>query len=176
MPILGRRPRPSTEPEQESGRVPRAGTVLKRVVVALLALAGLAVFGAVLAKLTLTPVPEAAGDATGNVEPGASLRFYLDRPSVKAALVQVGGNLALMMPLGVILPVLSRRLRGPIRLALVVGLFSLSIEVAQGAFVVGRAFDADDVLLNAAGAVLAYLLVGRRLARWLRPASQPSAA
>ncbi|MEU7897126.1 VanZ family protein [Nonomuraea sp. NPDC049152] len=173
MPILSRRPVPPREPDQEK-HAPRAGTTWKRIVVASLALAGLAVFGAVLVKLTLTPVPGAADEATGNVEPGASLRLYLDRPSVKAALTQVGGNLALMMPLGVILPVLSKRLRGPVRLALIVGLFSLSIEVVQGFVVIGRAFDADDVLLNAAGAVLAYFLVGRRLSRRLRPGSEPS--
>jgi glycopeptide antibiotics resistance protein len=68
----------------------------------------------------------------------------------------------------VLLPVVSTRLRGPLRLALVGALLSLAIETVQGAVVLGRAFDVDDVILNTAGVVLAYLLVGRRVSRLVR--------
>ncbi|RJL36187.1 VanZ family protein [Bailinhaonella thermotolerans] len=139
---------------------------LRWVLGLVVALAALAVFLWVLARVLLTPVPGAEGEAAGNLEPGASLRFYLDRPGVRAALLQVGGNLVLMAPLGVILPLVAERLRGPLRVGLVAGLLSLAAEVAQGVLVLGRAFDADDVILNTAGAVLAYFLIGRRLSRW----------
>jgi glycopeptide antibiotics resistance protein len=75
------------------------------------------------------------------------------------------------MPLGVLLPVLSARLRGPLRILLAVGVISLCVETVQGALIAGRAFDADDVILNTAGALVAYLLIGRRIARWAHPAA-----
>ena len=84
------------------------------------------------------------------------------------AFLQIGGNLALLAPLGVLLPLVWTTLRGPIRLALLTGMFSLAIETIQGLLVMGRAFDIDDVILNVAGVVIAYLLLGRRLSKSLR--------
>ncbi|WP_433174473.1 VanZ family protein [Actinoallomurus sp. CA-150999] len=132
----------------------------------LVALAVAVVFAVALARLTLRPVPGAGGQVHDNPHPGATLRFYLDRPSVKEAVLEIGGNLALMMPLGVLLPILFARLRGLVRLTLAVALISLGIEAVQGLLITGRTFDIDDVILNTAGAALAYLLVGRRFARW----------
>ncbi|WP_243719620.1 VanZ family protein [Actinomadura sp. KC06] len=140
--------------------------VALRVVVVTVALGGLGVFFYFAFKLTLTPVRD-RGQAGGNTDPGRSLRFYLDRPT-KDAVFQIGGNLMLLMPLGVLLPIVWTTLRGPIRLALLTGVLSLAIETVQGAFVIGRAFDIDDVILNVIGVLIAYLLLGRRLSKSLR--------
>ncbi|MFD0691717.1 VanZ family protein [Actinomadura fibrosa] len=140
--------------------------ILLRVVAVTIAVAALAVFVYIAFKLTLTPVND-NGQAGGNTDPGHSLRFYADQPAKDAAL-QIGGNLALLAPLGVLLPIVWRTLRGPLRLALVAGMFSLAIEITQGMFVMGRAFDIDDVILNVAGVVIAYFLLGRRLSRTVR--------
>lgn len=142
--------------------------VALRAAAVAVALGFLGVFFYFAFKLTLTPVRD-HGQAGGNTDPGRSLRFYLDRPAKDAAL-QIGGNLVLLMPLGVLLPVVWTTLRGPVRLALLTGVLSLVIETVQGAFVVGRAFDVDDVILNVAGVVVAYLLLGRRLSRAVRGA------
>ncbi|MCO5974997.1 VanZ family protein [Actinoallomurus soli] len=135
----------------------------------LVALAVAVVFAVALARLTLRPVPGASGQVHDNPHPGATLRFYLDRPSIKEAVLEIGGNLTLLMPLGVLLPVLFGGLRGIVRLTLTVGLISLAIEAVQGLLITGRSFDVDDVILNTAGAVIAYLLVGRRVGRWAHP-------
>ncbi|WP_443069775.1 VanZ family protein [Streptomyces sp. S063] len=37
------------------------------------------------------------------------------------------------------------------------------VELIQGALVQGRAFDIDDVILNTAGALLGYFVLGRRI-------------
>ncbi|WP_235017712.1 VanZ family protein [Thermomonospora echinospora] len=140
-------------------------TVL-RVLGVLVALGALGVFCYYAALLTLSPVQD-NGQAGGNLDPGHSLRFYFDRPLWEAA-VQLGGNLVLLAPLGVLLPVVSTRLRGPLRLALVGAMASLAIETVQGAVVLGRAFDVDDVILNTAGVVLAYLLIGRKVSHVVR--------
>jgi VanZ family protein len=128
-------------------------------------LVGVVAFAYVISKLTLRPEPGAGKYVHDNTHPGQTLRLYLDQPSVRTALLEIGGNLVLLMPLGVLLPVLSNRFRGPLRILLVVGLISLCIETVQGTLLTGRAFDADDVILNTVGAVLAYLLVGRRVSR-----------
>lgn len=41
----------------------------------------------------------------------------------------------------------------------------LLVEFAQGALVTGRAFDIDDVILNTTGALIGYLILGRRVGR-----------
>jgi VanZ family protein len=127
----------------------------------LLGLAGVVVFALVISRLTLRPEPGAGKYVHDNTHPGQTLR-----PSVKAALMQIGGNFVLLMPLGVLLPVLSSRFRGPLRILLAVGFVSLCIETVQGTMITGRAFDADDVILNTIGAVVAYVLIGRSLGRW----------
>ena len=153
------------QPAAPGERVPWYIVALRAVVV-LIALGLLGVFCYFAFRLTLTPVHD-NGQAGGNTDPGRSLRFYLDRP-IKEAFLQVGGNLVLLAPLGVLLPLVWTTLRGPIRLALVTGILSLAIETIQGLLVMGRAFDVDDVILNVAGVVLAYLFLGRRLSRSLR--------
>ncbi|ROO89190.1 VanZ like protein [Actinocorallia herbida] len=128
-------------------------------------LAALVVFCYWAYRFTLTPVPDPNGWAVGNGEPGKTLRFYLDRPSIKEAVHAIGGNLALLAPLGVMLPILFKSLRGPLRLTIVGAVLSFGIEIVQHFAVSGRTFDVDDIILNSVGVLLAYLLIGRRAAR-----------
>ncbi|MBA9004704.1 MULTISPECIES: VanZ family protein [Thermomonospora] len=160
--------RPPTASER---RRPPWYVIVLRVLAVLVALGALGVFSYYAARLTLSPVND-RGQAGGNVDPGHSLRFYLDQPTWDAAR-QIGGNMVLLAPLGVLLPIVSTRLRGPLRLALVGAMASLAIETVQGTVVLGRAFDVDDIILNTAGVVLAYLLVGRKLSHLLRGRPQP---
>ncbi|MFE2723047.1 VanZ family protein [Kitasatospora sp. NPDC059327] len=69
------------------------------------------------------------------------------------------------LPFGLLLPVLWPRARGLFRVLLRTAAVMLLVELVQGALITGRAFDIDDVLLNTTGALLGYLLLGRRLAR-----------
>ncbi|MGI8332101.1 VanZ family protein [Actinomadura scrupuli] len=174
MPLLARTPS-SSKAKTKTRTKSRTKTDRKtswyftplRVAAILIALGALGVFSVWAYRLTLTPVHD-HGQAVGNTQPGRTLRFYLDRPSIKEAVQQIGGNLALLAPLGVLLPVVFTRLRGPLRLALVSGVISLTIETLQGNLITGRAFDSDDVILNVVGVVLAYLLIGRKLSRLIR--------
>ncbi|MFB4295881.1 VanZ family protein [Actinomadura sp. NTSP31] len=153
------------QPAERGERVPWYVVALRAIVV-MIALTILGVFFYFAFRLTLTPVHD-RGQAGGNLHPGRSLRFYLDRPT-KEAFLQIGGNVALLAPLGVLLPIVWKSLRGPLRLALLTGAFSLAIETVQGAVVIGRAFDVDDVILNVAGVLIAYFLIGRRLSKKVR--------
>lgn len=87
----------------------------------------------------------------------------------------IGGNLLLLMPMGVFLPVLREKFRSVKAMALTGLLISFAIEVLQllsvfiGNF--GRVFDVDDMILNTFGAIIGYgvfcliskLLKGKRI-------------
>ncbi len=133
------------------------------------ALAGMVLFAVVLAKLTLEPKAASAALTHNNLRPGDSIRAYLDRPGFQDTARQFGGNIVLGMPFGLLLPVLVPKARGLVRVGIVAALVMLMVELIQGTVITGRAFDIDDVLLNTAGALLAYLLLGRRLGRAVHP-------
>ncbi|MGW1893451.1 VanZ family protein [Streptomyces sp. NPDC002004] len=140
-----------------------------RVVITAVAFVGMVLFGVVLARLTLEPSAASAPLTHSNLRPGDSIRGYLDQPAFRVAVEQVGGNILLGMPFGLVLPVLAPRARGTLRVVLTTALVMLLVELVQGALITGRAFDIDDVILNSTGALLAYLLLGRRLGRAVHP-------
>ncbi|MGW6325934.1 VanZ family protein [Streptomyces sp. NPDC055097] len=151
-------------PETNRGAHPAGGwRVLLRATVLVAAFLGLVAFSVLLAKVTLTPSPASEDLVTSNLRPGRSLRQYAEDYTFLAACKQAGGNLLLGVPFGVLLPiVVPRRLR-MIRMTFLTVLAVIAVELVQGALVAGRAFDIDDVILNTAGALLGYLLLGRRL-------------
>ncbi|MET8894234.1 VanZ family protein [Streptomyces albogriseolus] len=144
---------------------PRPLPLPLRLLVLLCAFAFMVVFAVVLARLTLQPSPASEALTHTNLHPGRSLRAYLDQPGLRDAVKQIGGNILLGVPFGVLAPVVAPRTRGFLRILLLTAAAMLLVEVAQGALVTGRAFDIDDVILNTAGALLGYLLVGRRMSR-----------
>jgi glycopeptide antibiotics resistance protein len=154
----------STEP-RERQRPP----FVVRLLVTLLAFAAMVAFAAVLARLTLQPSPASEALTHSNLHPGRSLRAYLDQPELRDAVKQIGGNLVLGIPFGVLLPLLVPGTRGILRVVLLTAATMLLVELVQGALVTGRAFDIDDVILNTTGALIGYLLLGRRLSRAVHP-------
>jgi glycopeptide antibiotics resistance protein len=145
------------------------GRTLLRAGLIVCAFAALVVFSAVLARLTLTPSNASEGVATVNMRPGASLRQYAEEYTFLAAAKQAGGNVLLGVPFGVLLPVLVPRSMRLLRVMVLTVVVMALVELAQGAIVAGRAFDVDDVILNTTGALIGYVLLGRRLGRaWRR--------
>ncbi|MET8968782.1 VanZ family protein [Streptomyces hydrogenans] len=140
-----------------------------RALVALVALTGMVAFAVVLARLTLEASPESVPLTHSNLTPGRSIESYLSRPGFVETVKQLGGNIVLGVPFGILLPLLSRRARGFLRVAFLTAATMLLVELVQGALVTGRAFDVDDVLLNTTGALLAYALIGRRMGRAVHP-------
>ncbi|NEB81884.1 VanZ family protein [Streptomyces sp. SID14478] len=126
-------------------------------------------FAVALAKVTLVPSPSSVSLTHTNLHPGSSIRLYFEQPDWRDTIKQVGGNVVLGVPFGILLPVLFPRTRGFVRVVLMTAIVMLTVEVAQGLMVAGRAFDIDDVILNAAGAFFGYLVLGRRLGRSLHP-------
>jgi glycopeptide antibiotics resistance protein len=155
----GREPRPADAELHHSLPLPF------RLLAMLVAFAFMVAFAVVLARLTLEPSPASVSLTHTNLHPGRSLKAYLDQPELRDAVKQIGGNLLLGVPFGVLVPVLAPRARGILKVLLLTALVMLMVEFAQGALVTGRAFDVDDVILNTAGALVGYLLLGRRLSR-----------
>jgi len=72
------------------------------------------------------------------------------------------GNLFLFVPLGIFLPLISKKFNSFIKIFLFGLLFSLSIEILQlvsRQFGVYRSVDVDDVILNVIGAVGGFIIV-----------------
>jgi glycopeptide antibiotics resistance protein len=135
----------------------------------LVAFAAMVGFAVVLSHLTLQPAEGSAHLTHTNLRPGDSIRDYLRQPAFRDTVRQLGGNVVLGVPFGLLLPVLVPAARGLVRVTLVTAAVMLLVELVQGALITGRAFDIDDVILNAAGALLGYLLLGRRLGRAVHP-------
>ncbi|NUR04802.1 MAG: VanZ family protein [Streptomyces sp.] len=136
-----------------------------RLLAMLCAFGFMVAFAAVLARLTLEPSPASVSMAHTNLHPGTTLRLYLDQPAFRDAVKQIGGNVLLGVPFGILVPIVAPRARGLLRVLLLTAVVMLLVEFAQGALVEGRAFDIDDVILNTTGALVGYLLLGRRLSR-----------
>jgi len=144
---------------------PRPLPLLLRLPAMLCAFAFMVGFAVVLARLTLEPSPASAALVHSNLRPGDSLRAYLDQPALRDAVKQIGGNILLGVPFGVLVPVVAPQARGLVRVLLLTASVMLLVEFAQGALVTGRAFDIDDVILNTTGALIGWLLLGRRVSR-----------
>jgi VanZ family protein len=140
-----------------------------RVLMMLLAFAAMVAFAAVLARLTLQPSPASEALTHTNLQPGDTLRTYLDQPAFRDTVKQLGGNLVLGVPFGLLLPMVIPRARGILLVLAITALVMLLVELVQGAIITGRAFDIDDVILNTAGALVGYLLLGRRMGRVVHP-------
>jgi glycopeptide antibiotics resistance protein len=154
------KPKPKPKPPRESALV-----IVVRWLAMVVAFAAMVGFATLLARATLTPSPGSVGIAHANLHPGNSLRRYFENYTVASALKQVGGNLLLGVPFGVLLPVLAPKARGLLRVLIITAVVMVLVELAQGAIVEGRSFDIDDVIMNTTGALLGWLLVGRRIGK-----------
>ena len=148
-----------------NGRRGRATVLMLRSLALLL----FSLCAAEILRLTLTPSPASVGIAHTNLKPGATIRLYLHYGTLRQQILQIGGNIAIGVPMGFLLPQISPRFRGLIRVVLTTVVFIGLLELAQHFFVRGRSFDVDDLILAAAGAVLGYVPLGRMFGLRLHP-------
>ncbi len=124
--------------------------------------------------MILTPMQLPPGATTVFLIPFADLWDSLRTSTPAFIVVQVGGNLLVLLALGIFAPIRFPALASLARLGLLGLAFSLAVELAQHAFVPGRVFSVDDVLLNALGCVVG----GWLSRRWwsATPATAPAQA
>ncbi|MGH3333458.1 MAG: VanZ family protein [Nocardioidaceae bacterium] len=106
--------------------------------------------GAVLAVLGLTLLGNTSGFRSVNLVPGAGIESALSNANRGLGILNLLGNVLMFAPIGFLFVVVVRRSIG--QAVAVVAALSLFIETAQ--YVVGRAADIDDVLLNTTGALV----------------------
>ncbi|MFF3818008.1 VanZ family protein [Streptomyces bluensis] len=166
---------PTSSAGRRSKAAPRGRRPLPfplRFLAMVVAFAAMVAFAAVLARITLQPSPASEALTHSNLRPGRSLEAYLNQPALRDAVKQIGGNILLGVPFGVLLPMLAPGTRGILRVPVLTTMVMLLVELVQGAIITGRAFDVDDVILNTAGALLGYVLLGRRLGNAVHPPGQ----
>jgi hypothetical protein len=162
--------KPASTPAAKSAAPAQAPLPLfARALIMVVAFAAMVGFAVVLSQLTLEPSAASKALTHNNLHPGDSIRNYLNQPAFRDTAKQLGGNIVLGMPFGLLLPVLAPRTRGLLRVILATAAVMLLVELVQGALIEGRSFDIDDVILNTGGAVAGYLLLGRRLGRAVHP-------
>jgi glycopeptide antibiotics resistance protein len=86
-----------------------------------------------------------------------NLQAFLMFKQFKIASKQVIGNSVMLLPLGIFIPMLFRRLSGFIPVFFICLLVSVCIELMQ-LITRYRSTDIDDVILNTAGAVVGYFI------------------
>jgi glycopeptide antibiotics resistance protein len=119
-------------------------------------LARLALLAYLPVAVVLTMTPARGGEITPNLAPLAGIVATFRDGGIGFGVVQLVGNLLLLLPLGALLPVAlpGARLRDAVLVALAV---SLTIELVQWRVAAGRMADVDDVWLNTVGAALGWL-------------------
>ena len=92
--------------------------------------------------------------------------YLMDYPERKEALLNLIGNTAMFLPLGIVWPVVYKKLNNHWKVIAAGAGFSLIIELLQLPFY-DRVSDIDDLILNTSSFILGYLifLLVRRLSR-----------
>ena len=102
-----------------------------------------------------------------NLEPFHTIKLFwnvLDREEYRRlAIINLGGNIGMFIPLGFFLPTLWASLQKWWRTWLATLLIMLAVELIQ-LFTLRGSFDVDDLILNLLGAAMGYIVY-----RWLNP-------
>ena len=83
--------------------------------------------------------------------------IYREYVTAKDLYINLLGNIIAFMPMGFFVPILFRNKRSLIKVPLVSGFISLSVETLQYELYVGN-FDIDDIILNTIGGFLGYMV------------------
>ena len=109
--------------------------------------------------LTLQPAHPLPGQVVDdNLVPLHTLAIYLRNLGSEFWMRNLFGNLALLLPLGLLGPIALPSLDRWWRIALVALLYSVAIELIQRV-IPARSADIDDVIANVAGALMGYLVL-----------------
>lgn len=101
--------------------------------------------------------------------PLETIRGYLASGPTATAAVEIGGNLALLLPLGLLIPLALGNDPGKRTVIILGAAISIIIETLQWTFAIGVA-SVDDVLLNTIGVAIGYGLYRAIVPeRWTRP-------
>jgi len=121
--------------------------------------------GLVLTLQAAHPLPGQVVD--DNLIPFRTIAIYIDRIGSPFWQRQIAGNLGLLLPVGLLGPLVFPTLGRWWRVLLVALAISVAIETTQ-LWIPDRSADIDDVIVNVTGAMVGYLLFRMVGARWSR--------
>lgn len=108
-------------------------------------------------SINLIPIVDTAKEVA-NITSDASMHNFM----IKFWIKNIFGNILLLFPLGIMLPMLWKKFNSLSKTILFAFCLSLSIETLQllSGYIgnVGRAFDIDDILLNTIGAFIGFIV------------------
>ena len=120
-------------------------------------------------RIILVPTPGSVVYSQPDLHPFDTIRLYLHNGTVQEQVFQIGGNIAMGLVLGFLLPQITPYLRGLIRVEIVTALVVVAIEAVQHFFIPGTSLTIDDLVLAGGGALLGYLPLGRMFGMRLHP-------
>ena len=111
----------------------------------------------IFSALYITLIDRIPKNRRTQLTPFWELRRLIETDHTLYWLGQISGNLVMLLPLGIMLPVICRNLRCGWKVALIGFAFSLAIELVQ--YFTGRGLcEFDDVMHNTIGTFLGYLI------------------
>lgn len=132
-------------------------------------------------SLTIFPIDIIWGGTTEKFRPSVNIipfievfRNFFRSPfslafRTRILLTHFAGNLLLLMPMGIFVPILWIKARSFKRIVIIGALVSLSIELLQYALAYlgyGRVADIDDLILNILGVMIGYMIFDKILMRF----------
>jgi glycopeptide antibiotics resistance protein len=139
-----------------------------------------------LISVTIFPIDVVWGESARRVRPVFNIIPFVDIITdfprsqfslafkIRFLIRNIGGNLLLLLPLGIFLPSMWVKMRSFLKTVIMGALTSLIIELLQYALAYlgygwGRATDIDDLILNTLGVMIGYLIFDKILARFDLP-------
>lgn len=93
-----------------------------------------------------------------NLIPFKTIIYYIKmNDSIKSVITNLIGNILAFMPLGFLVPIVSKRCRNVLAILLIAIILTAFIEATQYLTYVGT-FDIDDMILNVVGGLFGYLV------------------
>lgn len=92
-----------------------------------------------------------------NLIPFKTMAEFFTKGDLRLFVVNIIGNLVCLMPLGILLPLVSKKQEKTAVFMLTVSLIIMSVEILQFATLAGSC-DIDDLILNLAGAAAVYFI------------------
>ena len=139
--------------------------ILKRPAKKVILFSGIYLYATIVFGLTLCPIPFQGTDfiyeANNNFIPFATIIDTVQNVNTQSMLLQIGGNIAMFIPCGVLLYITVKRNRR-VFIPLAIILFPLLVEMIQHAVGIAigynyRSFDVDDIICGCTGGLIGYL-------------------
>lgn len=129
----------------------------KRIILKRMILGIFVIYLGLLIYLTLIQENDYVYGNAANLDLFSTIILMWNSGNPYLVLINVFGNIALFTPLGFLIPLMARKLDGPVQVVITGFFTSFFIEMLQYK-ATNRVFDVDDIFLNSIGAVIGWII------------------